>query len=121
MMQAVKSDFVKLDRLRKRSDFLWLRDEGKRWVSKGMTIQAAPNEGHGIRFGITVTKRLEKSAVARNRMKRRLKAVATDILSKYAKDNMDYVLIARIDTATRLFTDLNKDLKWCLKKLDCLK
>ncbi len=78
----------------------------------------APNDGLGTRFGITVTKRLSKKAVDRNRMKRRLRAVASDILGEYGSDNADYVLLARSETATRPYMDLLNDLKWCLKKLE---
>ncbi|MEM6780451.1 MAG: ribonuclease P protein component [Pseudomonadota bacterium] len=107
-----------LDRLKKRSDFLWAQKNGKKWVSKGLIIIASKNEGLGRRFGVTVTKRLSKKAVDRNRMKRRLRAVAQDIIAQYGQDHTDYVLIGRAETATRVYTDLQNDLKWCLKKLE---
>lgn len=115
-MKATKEDLQKLDRLQKRSDFLRLNGAGK-WVSKGFILLAAPNEGGNARIGITVTKKLEKTSVGRNRMKRRLRALSADILPKHAKSGMDYVLIARADAATRDYADLKKDLKWCLEKL----
>lgn len=110
-----------LDRLTKRSDFLWVQSGGRKWVSKGMIVMTAPNDGLGTRFGITVTKRLSKKAVDRNRMKRRLRAAASDILSEFGTDNTDYVLLARPETATRPYMDLLNDLKWCLKKLESRK
>ena len=123
-MFATKEKMKNLDRLKKRSDFLWAQSKGKKWTAKGMTIIACPNnergENLGRRFGVTVTKRLEKSAVKRNRMKRRLRAAAYDILPDIAQNNMDYVIIARRETPTRLYAELQKDLKWCLKKLECL-
>lgn len=104
--------------MKKRSDFLWAQSNGKKWVSKGLIVQAVQNDQKTRRFGITVTKRLSKKAVDRNRIKRRLRAVAADILPSYAKNNTDYVLIGRAESATRLYTDLQNDLKWCLKKLN---
>lgn len=115
-MKATKEDLQKLDRLQKRSDFLRLNGAAK-WVSKGFILLAAPNEVAKARFGITVTKKLEKTAVGRNRMKRRLRALAADVLPHGAKSGMDYVLIARADAATRDYADLRKDLRWCLEKL----
>lgn len=118
-MNSTKS--TTLDRLKKRSDFLWAQGNGKKWVAKGLVLMIVPNEGLGRRFGITVTKRLSKKAVDRNRMKRRLRSVACDILPVNARDNMDYVLLARMETATRPYIDLQNDLKWCLKKLEAYK
>ena len=120
-MKATKQELQKLDRLQKRSDFLRLnaRDNpavGK-WVSKGFILLAYPNEREKARIGITVTKKLEKTAVGRNRMKRRLRAIASDVLPGNAKAGMDYVLIARSEAASREYADLKRDLKWCLEKL----
>ncbi len=116
-MKATKKDLKKMDRLLKRSDFLRVRDGGVKWVAKGMVVQAAPNDYNIIRVGFTATKKLEKTAVGRNRMKRRLRTCAANVLTNSARSGMDYVLIARAETAQRPFTDLEKDLRWCLGKL----
>jgi ribonuclease P protein component len=116
-MKATKQDLINLDRLLKRSDFLRVNNNPRKWVSKSMVVLAVPNEAGKKRVGITVTKRLEKTAVGRNRMKRRLRAVAADILPNGAKSDMDYVLVAREGAATHDYEDLKKDLRWCLEKL----
>lgn len=116
-MHATKQDLQKLDRLQKRSDFLRLNNGAQKWISKGFVLLARPNDKDVRRFGVTVTKKLEKTAVGRNRMKRRLRAIAADVLPSGAKGGMDYVLIARDGAATRPYADLQKDLKWCLEKL----
>lgn len=116
-MKATKEDLKKLERLLKRSDFLLAAAKGQKWVAKGMIVIARPNDLDKRRVGFTVTKKLEKTAVGRNRMKRRLRAAAADVLPNYAKAGMDYVLIARAETATRPYNELQKDLRWCLEKL----
>ena len=116
-MKATKEDLKKLERLLKRSDFLLANAKGRKWVSKGMIVLMTPNDAGKIRFGVTVTKKLEKTSVGRNRMKRRLRAAAADVLPDVGQPGMDYVLIARSETATRLYADLQKDLRWCLEKL----
>ena len=116
-MKATKEDLKKLDRLQKRSDFLRLNEGASRWVSKGFVLLAKENGLENARVGITVTKKLEKSAVGRNRIKRRLRAISADILPAHAKPATDYVMIARADAATRDYKDLKKDLKWCLERL----
>lgn len=116
-MKATKQDLQKLDRLKKRSDFLRLNDGADKWVSKGFILLTKANETDKSRFGVTVTKKLEKTAVGRNRMKRRLRALAADILPHNAASGRDYIFIARADAAARDYADLKKDLKWCLEKL----
>ncbi|NTU76644.1 MAG: ribonuclease P protein component, partial [Alphaproteobacteria bacterium] len=56
-------------------------------------------------------------AVERNRARRRLRALAQEILALHAKKEHDYVLIARPATVTRPFTDLRRDLETALKKM----
>lgn len=120
-MQASKQQMKQLGRLKKRSDFLRVGREGRKWVAKGLIVQAAENGLRESRFGLTVTKRLSKSAVVRNRVKRRLRAAACDILASRAQQGFDYVLIGRPETEKRLYRDLCKDLEWCLGKLGILK
>lgn len=117
-MKATKDQMSRLDRLKKRSDFLAVQKSGKKWVAKGFIIQAAPNGLEKSRFGLVVTKKLNKSAVVRNRMKRRLRAVAYDVLPLQALDGLDYVLIGRTDTLDRPYESLKNDLTWCLGKLE---
>lgn len=117
-MHTKKSDMTKMERLKKRSDFLCLNKQGKKWVSHGLIVQIAPNDLDVMRIGFTVTKKIDKRAVVRNRIKRRLRAVAADVLSELGQIGYDYVLIGRALTINRSYAALCNDLKWCLKKLD---
>ena len=119
-MHASKSAQQSLTILKKRSEFLSIAKSGKKWVSHGLIIQTAPNDLGCKRIGYTVSKRVDKSAVKRNRIKRRLRSVAADILPAHAQSGRDYILIGRALTATRSYDTLCEDLKWCLKKLNCL-
>jgi len=118
MQRARKDDMKQLHMLTSRSDFVAMNKSAAKWVSHGMVVQVMPNDTQTIRVGYTVTKKTEKSAVKRNRIKRRLRAAAADILPFFAQTGHDYVLIGRHQTALRPYTDLTNDLKWCLKKLD---
>ena len=109
------------DRLKRRSDFLRVQGEARKWVSQSLILQAAKGQEGRIAFGLTVSKKASPSAVVRNRIRRRLRALALKILPARAHEGMDYVLIGRIETATRAYADLEKDLLWCLKRLELLK
>lgn len=111
-----------LGRLKKRSDFLRVQSRdnplARKWVAKGMIVEILPTEsGAPLRFGLTVSKRVSKLAVTRNRVKRRLRAVAVEVLPEFSHHPLDIVLIGRIEGEARNFEDLKNDLRWCLKKL----
>ena len=106
--------------LKKRSDFLIVQRQGRKWVSSGLILQYKENGLNQSRIGFTVSKKVSKSAVKRNRIKRRLREAAADILPAKAKSGFDYILLGREATATRPYGDLCNDLLWCLKKTECL-
>ena len=120
-MKAIKEQIGLIKRLKKRSSFLRVRQEGQYWVAKAFVLQALENKNEGVRVGLTVTKKVSSSSVVRNRIRRRLNALACDILPKYARTHHDYVLIGRSDCQDRPYDLLEKDLIWCLGKLDCKK
>ena len=119
-MFAKKKNIKSIGRLKKRSDFLCVQQKGRKWIAKGMVLEIRENENSGIRCGLTVSKRVSKLAVLRNRVKRRLKSVSYDVLPEYNQQNLDIVLIGRVSTIERSYEDLSNDLRWCLKKMDIL-
>ena len=69
-----------------------------------------------IRVGFTVTKRIG-NAVVRNRMKRRLRALARETLPDHGIAGADHVLIGREGGIERDYASLFADLKRALKKV----
>ena len=111
------SNNQKLGRLKKRSEFLYVRDGQYRAIG-GVVIQMRENSdlGDEIRVGFTATKKIG-GAVVRNRAKRRLRACAAELLPQYGLSGHDYVFIARDGTCQRKFEDLTADVKKALKIL----
>ena len=99
--------------LTKRADFLSAA-RARRMSRPGFTLQArrrADDEAPGlVRVGFTCSKKVG-NAVARNRAKRRLRALARDVLPESGRPGWDYVLIGRPEiTATRDFATLRAEL-----------
>ena len=69
-----------------------------------------------MRIGYTVTKKIG-NAVVRNRMKRRFRAMARDLLPDLGIAGADHVLIGRAGGVERDFATLASDLKRALTKL----
>ena len=101
-----------------RGDFLKIQSKGRKWVSHGLILQVlASEDADKKRIGYTVSKKVSKSAVKRNRIKRRLRAAAADVLPGFAAPGHDYVLVGRPEGAKRPYATLCEDLKWCLRKM----
>jgi len=70
-MTQAASATISITTLTKRADFL-AANGGIRNARPGFVLLTRPNDGQGIRFGITVTRKIG-NAVVRNRMKRRFR------------------------------------------------
>lgn len=78
-------------------------------------LLARPNEGAGLRYGITVTKKIG-NAVVRNRMKRRFRALVRDVLAEQGLPDHDHVLIGREGGIERDFAKLREELSVALAR-----
>lgn len=108
-------------RLPARRDFLRLQAAGHKQVTPGFILQAAPlPEGiaapRGPRVGFTASKKVG-NAVARNRARRRLRALAREVLAPLAAPGFDFVLIGRQGTLDRDYAAMARDLKSALRRL----
>ena len=81
----------------------------------GFVLLARPNEGAGLRFGITVTKKIG-NAVVRNRMKRRFRALLRAALPVHGLPDHDHVLIGREGGVERDFALLEGELLVALER-----
>ncbi len=106
--------------LKERRDFLRVR-QGQRARFPSLVLEAAPTPDgvpaeNTIRVGYTCTKRLG-NAVRRNRIKRRLRAAARDVLSRMGQPGNDYVIIGKVETADLSFTQIVTDLEKAVGKV----
>jgi len=91
----------RLHKLRSTRDFQRLRAEGASGRSDGIVAQISPRQGP-TRLGLTVGRR-SGSSVARNRLRRRLRAVYQ---AHGAPEGYDVVLVARREAAELAYQEL---------------
>ena len=117
-MRCIKTN--RLARLLKRSEYLRVKQRGSSVAKPGLVMQAAPSANDGSyvypRVGFTVSKRVG-NAVKRNRARRRLKSIASDVLPKEGFQSWDYVFIGRLVTVDRPYDLLLEDTRAALRKI----
>lgn len=118
---------ISVERLKKRTEFLRVAGTRRKWVTQGLILQGAPRPGIKpdteyagedllARVGFTVTKKVGK-AVVRNRVRRRLRAVAEQLMTELALPGWDYVVIGRNQTIDRPFEKLVDDMRFALRRV----
>jgi len=79
-------------------------------------MQIKKREDSENRIGFTVSKKVSKRAVDRNRIKRRLRALAKESLNDF-KDGFDIVFIGRKSTLDIEYSEMLKSVDKCLNRL----
>lgn len=122
-----------IGRLKRRAEFLHVAAARKKWAAPGLILQVCPRppvSGQpsqnddtagtpgpaAVRVGFTASRKVG-NAVKRNRARRRLKAVAGEILPAHGVPGFDLVLIARPATVDRPYRDLVQDFTAALKRM----
>ncbi|BBK35348.1 hypothetical protein STAQ_04260 [Allostella sp. ATCC 35155] len=109
-------------RLTQRSEFLRVAAARRKWAAPGLVLQACERTDDATaaeppRVGFTATRKIG-GAVVRNRARRRLRAVAAQLLPSLGRAGWDYVLIARDGTVERPFGALLGDLETALARVE---
>ena len=109
--------------LRQRRDFLFVQQKGVRQVMNHFILQAAVKPAStasqpalSYRTGVTASKKVG-NAVARNRAKRRMRALFSKLDCDHAPYGTDYVLVARHSLVQAAWTELLADFSIAAKRI----
>lgn len=106
----------RLDRLKKRRDFLAAAKAERAGVSSFLMQGRDRGDGGEVRVGFTVTKKTGNSVV-RNRIRRRLREAVRRVLPEAGHPGFDYVLVAREATLRTPFDSLLSEMERAVRKL----
>ena len=89
----------------------------------GFVLQVAPAPADldrpRVRVGFTVSRKVG-NAVVRNRVRRRLREIAREVIPGQARPDLDYVLVGRQGAIARDFAAMRGELVDALKRLKAL-
>jgi ribonuclease P protein component len=115
--RARPQEAQRLATIKKRSDFL-AANGGLRTVTPGfiLLVRDRKDSDPSMRVGFTVTKKIG-NAVVRNRMKRRFRALAREIVAARGFTGADHVIIGRAKGIERDFALLRSELADAIEAL----
>ncbi len=108
-MSGVRESFPKEARLTRRSEFLLLSRRGRKFYTPHFIIIRRDNDRLGKRLGVTVSSKVG-NAVARNRVKRRLREFFRRGRENFRPDQ-DTVIIARRGAAELSHSAMTAELR----------
>ena len=107
-------------RLRKRAEYLRIQAKGSKNKSRYFLISVMENEFECSRIGVTITKKIDKRAARRNRLRRRVKEVFRKFNTKF-EYNADIVVVGLKSSTEVDFSQIKKDLIYLFYQSSLLK
>ncbi len=104
-----------LERIKRHFDFIEMKDTNTKAFTHSFVLQIRPNDKGTTRVGFTVSKKIAKRAVIRNRLRRQMREIvrlSPKLTELYP--NHDLVLIARSDALNRTYQQLCQDFEYLL-------
>jgi ribonuclease P protein component len=103
------------NRLKKQADFSAVLKNGRRFNGEYLAIASAPNKERHLRVGVVVSKKIERKAVGRNRLRRIVSHIFEHLL-KESPPQKDVVVLVRRKPEVTVFSILEKEIRqWFAK------
>ena len=113
-----KKRLVSADKLKLKSEFDYLKNNGVKLVGRNfLLVHATPADGK-LRWGVICSRRFDKRAVVRNRARRLLWESFRQLKSRIKPCHV--VLIPRREIIKKKQQDVEKEMKYLLKKAELL-
>lgn len=106
-------------RLKKRSDFVRVQSAGEKYHSKHFLMITTRAEPQTLRFGITITKKIDPRSVVRNRLKRRIRDFLRRNRFRF-RSGFDIVIVAKRGAQSCSSEEIGKELLGTLKRSDLM-
>lgn len=119
MNKKGRQSFGPEKRVKKRSDFVHIQTKGRKWKTNDFLVSVIKKDSGSARLGITVTTKVDKRAVRRNNLKRRLREVFRK-LYPFIKEPFDIVVIAHQGAVLIDYSEIKRQFNYALRRLQVL-
>lgn len=119
MNKITTKEFPAKYRIKKRSEFVRLQGEARKLYGKHVLVLVAPSGLPHSRFGVVITRKIDKRAVVRNRIKRWMREIFRTHRAGL-KENFDILIIARRGILDCTFEQLEREVLSVLKRERCI-
>lgn len=109
LKQKRKYNFPPKNRLKNSKEFFAVQEKAVKLHCKHFLILIAKSSENNTRLGITVTKKIDKRAVKRNKIKRRVRAIFR-LNQHLFRENFDIIIIARKNAAEIEYKDTAREI-----------
>lgn len=99
----------KQNRILKNQDFSKIIKTGKKIHQEDLSFYFIPKQQANYRIGITISKKVSKLAVVRNKIKRQISAIIMQLIDD--NWNKDVVIIVKISARDKTYLDFEKQIK----------
>jgi ribonuclease P protein component len=107
-------------RLRQRRDFDWVYQTGTRRRATHLHVVAIKADVKSVsRFGISISKKVSKRAVCRNRIKRQIRAILRSLLPR-VEPGWAVIIIVRASIVDADYQQIQQELEQLLRKAEVL-
>jgi len=110
---------AKINRLRKDKDFANLARSGRSYYGQELGLRCRPNNLSQSRWGFVVSKKVDKRAVMRNKIKRRLRAIVRQNLPRL-RSGFDVMVLTRAEIKALTYQQLREKFLSLLEKANLI-
>ncbi len=103
------------NKILKNRDFTKIIKNGNKIHTQSLSFYYLKNQNSNFRFGITISKKVSKLAVVRNRIKRQLLAILDELYDKNKK--LDIVIIVKPNSLNNSFNDFIVEIQRFISKI----
>lgn len=104
-------------KINKEEDFKRIRQTGRYWTGKFTRLILVNTSEGQIRIGIVISKRVSKLAVRRNKMRRRISVILTNVISGMGNVSFDLIVSGLSGQCEMEFGELKDEIEKGLVKL----
>ncbi len=103
------------NKILKNRDFTKVIKNGSKCHTQTLSFYYLPNQNNNFRIGITISKKVSKLAVVRNKIKRQLLAILDKHYDKNKK--LDIVIIVKPNSTNNSFNEFELEIKRFISKI----